>query len=51
MSSPKHSEALEGLASDPPQITNTGPPLRRASIPFVASLGSFVGASLLLTGI
>jgi hypothetical protein len=35
-------------ASDPTGVTNTGPSLQRASILFVASVGSFIGASLLL---
>jgi hypothetical protein len=31
--------------------TNTGPSFQRASILFAASLGSFIGASLLLASI
>jgi hypothetical protein len=43
------SEAVPGTALDPLGITaNTGPSLQRASILFVASVGSFIGASLLL---
>jgi hypothetical protein len=41
-------EAAQGIATHP---TSTGPSLQRASIIFVASVGSFIGASLLLASI
>ena len=46
------SEAVLGTALDTTGITtNTGPSLQRASILFVASVSSFIGASLLLASI
>jgi hypothetical protein len=51
MNHPQASEPLQGTAPDPTGITNTGPSLQRASILFAASLGSFIGASLLLASI
>jgi hypothetical protein len=46
------SGAVQGTALDPTGITtNTGPSLQRASILFVASIGSLIGASLLLASI
>lgn len=47
----RHSEPVGGVAPDPLHLTNTGPSLQRASILFVASVGSFIGASLLLASI
>jgi hypothetical protein len=46
------SEAVQGTALDPTgAATNTGPSLQRASILFVASVSSLIGASLLLASI
>ena len=43
------SEAIQGrVCTNPADITNTGPSFKRASLLFVASLGSFIGTSLLL---
>ena len=45
-------EAIQGTALDLKSTsTNTGPSLQRASILFVASVSSFIGASLLLASI
>jgi hypothetical protein len=51
MNHPQASESLQGAASDPTGLTNTGPSFQRASILFATSLGSFIGASLLLASI
>jgi hypothetical protein len=51
MNATQHSEAVQGLISDPPHPTNTGLSLQRASILFAASVSSFIGASLLLASI
>ena len=52
MNHPQASEVVQGTGSDPTGIaTNTGPSLQRASILFVASVSSFIGASLLLASI
>ena len=52
MNHPQASGAVQGAASDTTGITtNTGPSLQRASILFVASVGSFIGASLWLASI
>ena len=46
------SEAVQVTALDPTDTpTNTGPSLQRASILFVASVSSLIGASLLLASI
>jgi hypothetical protein len=46
------SETIQDTVLDPAGITtNTVPLLQRASILFVASVGSFIGASLLLASI
>jgi hypothetical protein len=45
------SETNQSTTPDPTKITCTGPSLQRASILFVASVGSFIGASLLLASI
>jgi hypothetical protein len=46
------SEAVQGTALDPTGTrTYTGPSLQRASILFVVSVSSFIGASLLLARI
>ena len=46
------SETVQDTALDPMGLTtNTGPSLQRASILFVASVGSFIGASLLLASL
>jgi hypothetical protein len=44
-------EAAQGIPSSPTHAPGTGPSLQRASIIFVASVGSFIGASLLLASI
>jgi hypothetical protein len=43
--------AVRGIASDPRDLINTGPSLQCAALLFVASLGSFIGAALLLASI
>jgi hypothetical protein len=48
MSSVRHPEAEQTTASNLSHLANTGPSLQRAAILFAASLGSFIGASLLL---
>ena len=46
------SESIQGTTLGPSgAATNTGPSLQRASILFVASVSSFIGASLLLASI
>jgi hypothetical protein len=46
------SDAIQGTTLDPAgAATNAGPSLQRASILFVASVSSFIGASLLLASI
>ena len=46
------SESIQGTTLGPSDAaTNTGPSLQRASILFVASVSSFIGASLLLASI
>jgi hypothetical protein len=45
------SRTLGGAAPDPTNLSNTGPSLQRASLLFVASVSSFIGASLLLASI
>jgi hypothetical protein len=51
MNAIRHPEAVQGIASDPRHLTNTGPSLQCAALLFVASLGSFIGAALLLASI
>jgi hypothetical protein len=51
MSNPQASEALQGSASDLAGVANAALSLQRASILFAASLGTFIGASLLLASI
>jgi hypothetical protein len=51
MTAVRRSGAAQGGNSDPMHLTNTRPSLQRASILFVASVGSFIGASLLLASI
>jgi hypothetical protein len=51
MTAVRRSGAAQGGNSDPMNLTNTRPSLQRASILFVASVGSFIGASLLLASI
>jgi hypothetical protein len=46
-----HSEAVQGIASDPRHLTNTGPSLQCAALLFVASVSSFIGAAILLASI
>lgn len=40
MAHPHISEALQGNASDPADVTDANPSFKRASVPFVSSLGS-----------
>ena len=47
----RHAEPVQVVASDPTHLPNPAPSLQRASILFVASVGSFIGASLLLASI
>ena len=47
----RHSKAAQGMASDPRHLANTGPSFQCAALLFVASLGSFIGAALLLASI
>ncbi len=51
MNAIRRPEAVQGIASDPRHLINTGPSLQRAALLFVASLGSFIGAALLLASI
>ena len=46
-----HDQASKDIASEPAHVTNHGPSLQRASVLFIASVGSFIGASLLLASI
>jgi hypothetical protein len=48
MADPHTSETVHGKVSDPTGGTNSDPSFQCASALFVASLGSFIGASLLL---
>jgi hypothetical protein len=41
----------QGVTSEQTSLLDTGSALRRASFLFVASVGSFIGASLLLASI
>ncbi|WP_157934484.1 hypothetical protein [Microvirga ossetica] len=45
------SEPCQDAVSDPKEFANTRPSFQRASVLFVTSLGSFIGASLLLASI
>jgi len=51
MNADRQSEAVPDSASDPTPLPGKGPSLQRASILFVASMGSFIGASLLLASL
>jgi hypothetical protein len=51
MNAIRHSEAVRDTNLGSRNLPNTGPSLQRASILFVASLGSFIGVSLLLASI
>jgi hypothetical protein len=51
MSTPQASKNLQEAASDPVGEASTGSSLQRASVLFVASVSSFIGASLLLASI
>ncbi|GEO16355.1 hypothetical protein [Microvirga aerophila] len=51
MNHPQASAPLQGAALNPTGPTNLGPSLLRASILIVTSLGSFIGASLLLASL
>jgi hypothetical protein len=51
MARPQTSETLQGKASGPTGVTNANPSFKRASALFVASFGSFIGASLLLASL
>jgi hypothetical protein len=51
MADPHTSETVHGKVSYPTGVTNSDPSFQRASFLFVASLGSFIGASLLLASL
>lgn len=51
MAYPQTPKTLRGKASDPADVTDGDLSFKRASVLFVASLGSFVGASLLLASL
>jgi hypothetical protein len=51
MNTIRHSEAVQDIRSDPDHLPNTSPSFQRASMLFVASIGSFIGVSLLLASI
>ncbi len=51
MNAIRRTEAVQGIASDARHLTNAGPSLQRAALLFVTSLGSFIGAALLLASI
>jgi len=51
MAHPQTSETLQGNASGPMGVINAHPSFKRASVLFVASFGSFIGASLLLASL
>ena len=51
MADPHTSKTVHGKVSDPTGVTNADPSFQRASFLFVASLGSFIGASLLLASL
>jgi energy-converting hydrogenase Eha subunit H len=44
-------EATQGITSDPRHLATTGPSFQCAVLLFVASLGFFIGAALLLASI
>ena len=46
MAHPQTFETLHGRASDPTDVANASPSVKRASVLFVTSLASFIGASL-----
>jgi hypothetical protein len=46
-----HDQHSRDISPEPATVSNTGPSFQRASILFAASLGSFIGASLLLASI
>jgi hypothetical protein len=45
------SEAAQTIGADPTHPTTPGPSLQRASLLFVVSISSFIGASLVLASI
>ncbi len=51
MNTIRHFEAARDIPLDPEHLPNTGPSFQRASMLFVASIGSFIGVSLLLASI
>ena len=51
MNHPQASGASQGIIPDPADLTITGLSFRRASILFVASVSSLIGASLFLASI
>lgn len=51
MSNPEAPEVPQNAALDLVRGTREGPSLQRASVLFVVSIGSFIGASLLLASI
>ena len=46
-----HGRNSQPISTESTTVTNTGPSFQRASILFAASLGSFIGVSLLLASI
>jgi hypothetical protein len=46
-----HDQASQDIVSAPVHLANQGLSLQRASVLFIASVGSFIGASLLLASI
>ena len=46
-----HDQPAHHISPETTTVTNTGPSFQRASILFAASLGSFIGASLLLASL
>jgi hypothetical protein len=51
MNDPQASSGLRNLTPEQRAISGSGPSFQRASILFAASLGSFIGASLLLASL
>jgi len=46
-----HDQHAQDISAESTGVTSTGPSFQRASILFAASLGSFIGASLLLASL
>jgi hypothetical protein len=51
MNAIRRPETVQGIASDPRHLTNTGLSLQCAALLFAASFGSFIRAALLLASI